>query len=455
MSHAIHQFFEVKDDVYKDENNSFFGGEIVSQNNLELQWEDLRFLRNIGSHENIERFFIWCKFYDNSVRKLTELCDGNLKDYVERNLEMIPRTQYYSDMMNTSSQDPRQYFMLNREDLPLCLDLLHQTAKGLKYLHDKEIIHRNIQPSNVLLIRTSQNQTVAKLGGFRFCKKLKDKLYINQAADDSPSQQDETAKIYMAKESHEGLWSKSSDIFAFGILTYYTLTTEQRHPFYAEQGQNDIEKIMRNIASNEKAQIKIKDLASRTEEEKFTQKSMIEQLVDHNPDNRQTIDAVLFHPTFYTPKRKLEFFLKVRESVENFWTDVEEEKDKELKKKIQKALKNNKMTLNPDTIFENYPYLTDVSLRVKNGWQPVQDFSGNFQIYLKGLRNKVAHACENKGTPEQFKTHFGVTKDSYNPGKFVEIFVTNHFPKLLVDLYNIYRGYTDNYAAEFYPPTAN
>ena len=83
MSKASHKFREVEDDttnpknVYEDENGSYFGGEIMSGQ----KWkEELSFLRSIGSHENIVRFFICCRFDDLSVRKLTELCDASLED---------------------------------------------------------------------------------------------------------------------------------------------------------------------------------------------------------------------------------------------------------------------------------------------------------------------------------------------------------------------------------------
>ena len=446
MSQISHKFFKVEDaNVYKDENNLFFDGELVSENNdYQQQWEeDLRFLRSIGSHKNIARFFLWLKFDPCSVQTLTELCDASLEDYI-KHTEMIPKTQRYTFGI-MQSRDPREYFMPNSDDLPLCLDLLRQTAQGLECLHDNNIIHRNIQASNVLLTRSSQNKTVAKLGGFRYSRKWKPESSTLEQ-NYGPSHH-RTARIYMASECHEGTWSKESDIFAFGILTYYTLTAAHRHPFQAEQGENDPERTVENIVRKEKAQIEIEELASRTKEEKFTQKSMIELMVDHNPDNRLTIDAVLLHPTFYTPKRKLEFLLKVRESVEKFWTKV----GHELKQKIEDALKSYKISCDPERMFKNYPYLTDSSLRKRNGWKPLDDVTGNFKVYLKALRNKVAHACDDRDTPKEFIRDFAVTEDSYNPAKFVEIFVTNHFPKLLVDLYNIYKGNTYNYATEFYP----
>jgi len=66
------------------------------------------------------------------------------------------------------------------------------------------------------------------------------------------------------------------------------------------------------------------------------------------------------------------------------------------------------------------------------------------------LRNYVAHACDDeKEKPERFISDFKVSYDSYNSTKFLEVFVTNCYPKLLVGLYNCYKG--SDYATKFYP----
>ena len=519
--HASHKFFEVKNDgsksVYKDENDSYFSGEILSESKLNQQWKkDLRFLQNIGSHENIEKFFMCCTFDDMSVRKLTELCDSSLKDYIEsfnNNHKIIPLTlQCYFDTKNNSQKDLKDYFKPNSDDLPLCLDLLHQTAQGLKYLHDNDIIHRNIHPSNVFLTRTFQNKTVAKLGDFRHSRKeVKQRKTFQHSrktlewsnstkskrSSSAPpsfgrgwvaptpiphnrklkfkpkdsqlekkvknlSLECEPARTYMASECYdkENIGSRESDIFAFGILTYYTLT-KGGHPFkFSIRQKWDQDRVDETIASNIKGKIRARVneqfLKANDKERKETQKAMIEQMVDHNPQNRLTINEVLYHPAFYTPQRKLEFLLKVRESVKIFWT----KKDHPLKIKIDEVLEGYKKKINPKKIFWNYRYLTDPKLEVDKGWKPLYHAGGNIKTILEGLRDKVAHACDiqqEKGTPPEFIKDFEVTDDSFSHAKFVEIFVTTHFPKLLVDLYDSYHDYNktkkreEHYAANFYP----
>ena len=222
-----HNFTKVEDPtiistkglLYKGEKGKYFAAEKISENTMnQLLVEDLRFFRGIESHENIVRCFIYCTFDDQSVLKLTEVGDATLEQYVN-NREVIPLKQLYSAQQTTTSEE---HFQCNSTDFPIKLDLLHQTAQGLKYLHDNAIIHRNIRPLNVSLTLNFNDKIVAKLGGFRYSKKSQNNEISSNQAADCPSQDDETVKLYMASECHNGTWSKESDVFAFGILTYYT-----------------------------------------------------------------------------------------------------------------------------------------------------------------------------------------------------------------------------------------
>ena len=218
-------------------------------------------------------------------------------------------------------------------------------------------------------------------------------IFSNGTTDETKA-----AQMYMASECHNGKWSTASDIFAFGILIYYTLTAEHRDPFYTGKGQIDIKTAKENIKGKVEADVDFEKLASRTDEEKHTQKIMIKQMVAHNPKDPLNIDEVLHYPTFFIAKKKLEFLLKVPKSVKNFWP----QHNHPLKKKIQEALKNFETALYPEIMFKDYSYLTDKSQKIENGWQSLNDNLENFNAYLTGLRNKVAHACDENGFVTKF-----------------------------------------------------
>ena len=457
-----HKFCQVKDNsitsakglLYKGEDGMYFAAEKISKvSKNRLLADDLSFFRGIEGHENIVRCFMYCTFDDQSFMKLTEVGDGNLKEFISEQ-DILPLKRLYFRCQQKIAA--KLHFKCNSKDFPLSLDLLHQAALGLKYLHDNRIIHRNIQPSNVLLIRTSQNKTVAKLGGFRYCKKLNHGCPSLEQTD-SPSPDDKTALLYMASECHKGLWSKESDVFAFGIMTYYTLTKQHSHPFQAEQGTIDIKKTVKNIQEKQKALVDFQKLESEVEEEKHTQKAMIQQMVDHNPAKRLKIDDVLYHPTFYPPQRKLDFLLTVHESLEKFYH--QSTTHHALKDKIDKEIDDEEFL--PNKMFQNYKHLTTSPLYKKKqkqkknqgGWKPIEFGSGiNVKLLLRTLRNNVVHACDCR-TPAQVKEYFGAKDDYYDPAKLLKIFVTDYNPRLLIALYDAYKKNEYKYAVKFYPKT--
>lgn len=103
--------------------------------------------------------------------------------------------------------------------------LLMDILKGLHYLHNEGIIHRDIKPQNILLGRDKQGRLIAKIADFG----------ISKAADSNQA----SASLllgtieYMAPEQFNperyGINKKISynvDIWAFGVTAYYLLTGE-------------------------------------------------------------------------------------------------------------------------------------------------------------------------------------------------------------------------------------
>ena len=220
-------------------------------------------------------------------------------------------------------------------------------------------------------------------------------------------------------------------------MIYYTLTTEHRHPFYTEPGEIDIEMAKKNIKEKGKVVVEFRQLGSSTDEEKFTQKSMIEQMLHHNPAKRMTIDDVLHHPSFYTPQRKLDFLLTVRESLEKFYcpdksTELAKKFDS-LNEKIEEEIGEERFNINKT--FQNYRYYTKPLTKqviekrkkekYKSGWEPIEQRKfGNAKLVLRTLRHKVAHACD-IDTPDDFKKDFGVNLDSYEPANSLKFLWLN------------------------------
>ena len=54
--------------------------------------------------------------------------------------------------------------------LEIILDILHCVVEGMAYLEQKEVVHRDLRTSNVLLLNTENNKKIAKIGDFGLSK---------------------------------------------------------------------------------------------------------------------------------------------------------------------------------------------------------------------------------------------------------------------------------------------
>ncbi len=93
-------------------------------------------------------------------------------------------------------------------------ELLQQIASGLQFAHDQGVIYRDIKPSNILL----RDDHYAYLADFGLAKALDDPGKVTQTGVLLGTPE------YMAPELADGPATKSSDVYALGILLYQMVT---------------------------------------------------------------------------------------------------------------------------------------------------------------------------------------------------------------------------------------
>lgn len=117
-------------------------------------------------------------------------------------------------------------FHAYEKKLPLAplvvVNLVNQIADGLQFAHDRNVLHRDLKPQNLLF--NAYNQVLlADFGIARFLSQ-DDSYYVTQGAVKG-------TLSYMSPEHFQGKTNKTSDQYSLGVIAYEWLTGKR--PFYA------------------------------------------------------------------------------------------------------------------------------------------------------------------------------------------------------------------------------
>jgi tRNA A-37 threonylcarbamoyl transferase component Bud32 len=102
----------------------------------------------------------------------------------------------------------------------LAAELIGQVAAALQYTHDRDVVHRDVKPGNILARKTSDGKWQLLLADFGVAKAMQEASQKTQVTG---------TLIYMAPEQFTGTFSPASDQYALGVVAYQLLTG--RPPF--------------------------------------------------------------------------------------------------------------------------------------------------------------------------------------------------------------------------------
>uniref|UniRef100_A0ABI8A3Y6 non-specific serine/threonine protein kinase n=1 Tax=Felis catus TaxID=9685 RepID=A0ABI8A3Y6_FELCA len=198
-------------------------------------------------HPNIVTFF--SSFQENNrLFIVMEYCDGG-------------------DLMKRIH---RQRGVLFSEDQ--ILSWFVQISLGLKYIHDRKILHRDIKAQNIFL---SKNGMVAKLGDFGIARVLNNSMELARTCIGTP--------YYLSPEICQNKpYNNKTDIWSLGCVLYELCTL--KHPFEG----NNLHQLVLKICQAHFAPISPRfshDL-----------QALISQLFEVSPRDRPSINSILKRP---------------------------------------------------------------------------------------------------------------------------------------------------------------
>ena len=135
---------------------------------------------------------------------MLELCDGTLDDFIRGKMEQLQVEE---------------------------LNWFIQMALGVKHIHSKQLIHRDIKPHNVLISKVGDD-VVLKISDFGFCKRTTDSGTFSLTSGIKGTF-DYMAPEILSFADNEGVpiergtWA--SDVFSLGCV-FFQLATKV-HPF--------------------------------------------------------------------------------------------------------------------------------------------------------------------------------------------------------------------------------
>jgi serine/threonine protein kinase len=209
--------------------------------------------------------------------------------------------------------------------------IFHQILSGVQYLHDKNIIHSDLKPDNILFGLDTKTVKITDFGLAKF---------FDETSNDESFSPFKGTPVYSAPEKVQGNnYDKKSDMYSLGIIFLELVQNFENFESFKECA----DKLSRRIYPNELNELKINDMKEIAD--------IIWNLTDIVPKNRPDASDLINDKLFFISNEKDKFHMdiilgggKMREKLEEE-IKVLKEKNKSLEDE-NKSLKeqNDKLT---------------------------------------------------------------------------------------------------------------
>ncbi|XP_044139477.1 serine/threonine-protein kinase Nek5 isoform X8 [Bufo gargarizans] len=209
------------------------------------------------NHPNIVKFFASVE-ENNNLYIVMEYCDGG-------------------DLMKRIDQ--QRGVLFNEDQI---LNWFVQISLGLKHIHDRKVLHRDIKAQNIFL---ANNGTLPKLGDFGIARMLNNTMELARTCVGTP--------YYLSPEICENRpYNNKTDIWSLGCVLYELCTL--KHPFE----ENNLKQLVLRICRG-----RYEPLSPKYS---YDLRALISQLFKISPRDRPSITSILKKPFL---ERRIPHFL--------------------------------------------------------------------------------------------------------------------------------------------------
>lgn len=181
----------------------------------------------------------------------------------------------------------KEYVDNNGPDSVQAKNAILGVLEGLQYLHDRNIMHRDIKSDNILM-----SDGVAKIIDFGIAKRIKEAQTRMYGEGEQQSELITTFEYCSPEQIDPYTFgvnetiSYGVDVWMFGVLTYYLCTG--KFPFDSTSGSSSMEKLRKNILSMKTEQLDWKEVPE-------FYRSLISKCLTKNASERPSTSELIEH----------------------------------------------------------------------------------------------------------------------------------------------------------------